>query len=142
MSLRTFGLHLEAKRNMLATSGWQQSSLTNHHASSSVPMLLADSMWKKSLISLKMLALGSLFLAALAHAFCPVQDLIEEDVMILDTYSEVYVWIGRGANDEEKKESLKIAQEYITSDPSGRDMDSTLLLQVKTMFVFFCVSRL
>jgi hypothetical protein len=56
--------------------------------------------------------------------------LIEEDVMILDTYSEVFVWIGRGANEVEKKESLKIAQEYITTDPSGRDMDSTLLLQV------------
>lgn len=60
-----------------------------------------------------------------------MQDLIEEDVMILDTYSEVYVWIGRGANEEEKRESLKIAQEYITSDPSGRDLDATLLLQVK-----------
>lgn len=51
--------------------------------------------------------------------------------MILDTYSEVFVWIGRGANDVEKKESLRIAQEYITSDPSGRDVDSTLLLQVR-----------
>lgn len=58
------------------------------------------------------------------------KDLIEEDVMILDTYSEVFVWVGRGANDEEKKESLRIAQEYIASDPSGRDVDSTLLLQV------------
>lgn len=58
------------------------------------------------------------------------KDLIEEDVMILDTYSEVIVWVGRGANDEEKKESLRIAQEYIASDPSGRDVDSTLLLQV------------
>lgn len=50
--------------------------------------------------------------------------------MILDTYSEVFVWIGRGANEEEKKESLSIAKEYITGDPSGRDVDSTLLLQV------------
>jgi len=50
--------------------------------------------------------------------------------MILDTFSEVFVWIGRGANEEEKKESLTIAKEYITSDPSGRDIDSTLLLQV------------
>lgn len=50
--------------------------------------------------------------------------------MILDTYSEVFVWIGRGANEVEKRESLKIAQEYINSDPSGRDVDSTQLLQV------------
>ena len=59
-----------------------------------------------------------------------LQDLIEEDVMILDTYSEVYVWIGRGANEVEKKESLKAAVEYIKTDPSNRDLDSTLLLQV------------
>ena len=50
--------------------------------------------------------------------------------MILDTFSEVFVWVGRGANEEEKKESLRTAQEYISSDPSGRDVDSTLLLQV------------
>ena len=60
---------------------------------------------------------------------CNLQDLIEEDVMILDTYSEVFVWIGRGANDVEKKESLRTAQEYINTDPSGRDIDSTILLQ-------------
>ena len=50
--------------------------------------------------------------------------------MILDTYSEVLVWIGRGANETEKKESLKIVMEYIHSDPSGRNPDSTLMLQV------------
>lgn len=64
------------------------------------------------------------------------QDLIEEDVMILDTYSEVFVWVGRGANEEEKKESLRIAKEYITSDPSGRDVDSTLLLQVPLIITY------
>lgn len=53
--------------------------------------------------------------------------------MILDTFSEVFVWIGLGANDEEKKEALRTAQEYIKSDPSGRDIDSTLLLQVMAM---------
>ena len=50
--------------------------------------------------------------------------------MILDTFCEVFVWIGHGANEEEKKEALRTAQEYIKSDPSGRDIDSTLLLQV------------
>ena len=50
--------------------------------------------------------------------------------MILDTYSEVFVWIGRGANEVEKKEGLKTAQEYIKTDPSDRDLDSTTLIQV------------
>ena len=51
--------------------------------------------------------------------------------MMLDTYSEVFVWVGRGANELEKKEGLKTAQEYIKTDPSDRDLDSTTLIQVK-----------
>ena len=50
--------------------------------------------------------------------------------MILDTYSQVFVWVGRGANEVEKKEALRTACEYIQTDPSNRDLDSTLLLQV------------
>ena len=51
--------------------------------------------------------------------------------MILDTFSEVFVWIGRGANEIEKKEALKTAQDYIKTDPSSRDLDSTTLIQVR-----------
>ncbi len=54
--------------------------------------------------------------------------------MILDTFSEVYVWVGRGSNQVEKKEALKTAKDYITSDPSGRDIDATILVQVKQGF--------
>ena len=61
---------------------------------------------------------------------CILQDLVEEDVMILDTVSEVYVWVGRGANEVEKKEALRTAVEYIQTDPSNRDLDSTVLIQV------------
>ena len=65
----------------------------------------------------------------LCVAYVP-QDLVEEDVMILDTYSELFVWVGRGANEVEKREALKTACEYIQTDPSNRDLDSTLLIQV------------
>ena len=58
------------------------------------------------------------------------QDLVEEDVMILDTFSELFVWVGRGANEVERKEALKTAHEYIKTDPSDRDLDSTTLIQV------------
>ena len=51
--------------------------------------------------------------------------------MMLDTYSEVFVWVGRGANELEKKEGLKTAKEYIKTDPSDRDLDSTTLIQVR-----------
>lgn len=38
------------------------------------------------------------------------QDLIEDDVMILDSGDEVYVWIGKDASDEEKEKGLSIAK--------------------------------
>ncbi len=60
-----------------------------------------------------------------------MQDLIPEDVMILDTYDAVYVWIGKDANEDEKRESLTIATDYIESDPSGREPDSTSILMVR-----------
>lgn len=58
------------------------------------------------------------------------QDLDESDVMILDTYSQVFVWVGREAREDEVKEALKITVEYVRTDPSNRDLASTELLQV------------
>ena len=55
--------------------------------------------------------------------------------MMLDTYAEVFVWVGRGANEVEKKEGLKTAQEYIKTDPSDRDLDSTTLIQVSLVCI-------
>ena len=80
--------------------------------------------------------------------------------MILDTFDTVYVWVGHGANKKEKEEALRVAtvsplmlqqvwrcgpltvpfpclptvQEYVRSDPSGRDEDNTLLIQIKQGF--------
>jgi hypothetical protein len=59
------------------------------------------------------------------------EDLIPEDVMLLDTYNEVFVWVGEEANAVEKKESLKTAMAYVESDTSGRTLDDTVLLQIK-----------
>ncbi|XP_064608792.1 gelsolin, cytoplasmic-like [Liolophura sinensis] len=59
------------------------------------------------------------------------EDLCEDDVFLLDTFDEVYVWVGKGANAIEKKQALQTAKEYIDTDPVGRTPDSTLLLQVK-----------
>ena len=59
--------------------------------------------------------------------------------MMLDTYSEVFVWVGRGANEVEKKEGLKTAHEYIKTDPSDRDLDSTTLIQVRRSIQIACL---
>ncbi|XP_076464098.1 advillin-like [Babylonia areolata] len=62
------------------------------------------------------------------------EDLCEDDVMLLDTFSEVFVWTGKGANETEKKEAFLTAVEYIRTDPAGRNEDNTLILNVKQGF--------
>nr|XP_033816660.1 gelsolin isoform X2 [Geotrypetes seraphini] len=48
-------------------------------------------------------------------------DLATDDVMLLDTWDQVFVWIGNDAQDEEKKEALASASKYIATDPANRD---------------------
>uniref|UniRef100_A0A671XSP4 Scinderin like b n=1 Tax=Sparus aurata TaxID=8175 RepID=A0A671XSP4_SPAAU len=47
-------------------------------------------------------------------------DLATDDVMLLDTWDQIFLWVGNEANEEEKKGAPKIAKEYVDSDPSGR----------------------
>uniref|UniRef100_W5LVJ8 Gelsolin-like domain-containing protein n=1 Tax=Lepisosteus oculatus TaxID=7918 RepID=W5LVJ8_LEPOC len=47
-------------------------------------------------------------------------DLATDDVMLLDTGDQIFLWIGNEANDVEKTGAPKIAKEYVDSDPSGR----------------------
>lgn len=54
--------------------------------------------------------------------------------MILDTYREVFVWIGNGANAEEKKKSLETAINYIKTDTSGRTVEETVFVTIKQGF--------
>lgn len=55
-------------------------------------------------------------------------DLDEDDVMLLDIWDQVYLWIGKGANDTEKQEAVVTAQEYLKSHPAGRDLDTPILV--------------
>ncbi|XP_070689510.1 gelsolin-like [Pempheris klunzingeri] len=48
-------------------------------------------------------------------------DLAPDDVMILDTWDQVFVWIGDDAREEEKTEAAASAVKYIESDPADRD---------------------
>ncbi|XP_031430413.1 scinderin like a [Clupea harengus] len=47
-------------------------------------------------------------------------DLATDDVMLLDTWEQIFLWIGNEANEVEKTGSAKIAKEYVDSDPAGR----------------------
>lgn len=53
-------------------------------------------------------------------------DLADEDVMLLDVVSEVFLWIGGEANENEKREAQTLAQKYIAAcaETDGRDVDT------------------
>ncbi|XP_042192289.1 villin-1-like [Callorhinchus milii] len=61
------------------------------------------------------------------------EDLDEDDVMLLDTWDQVFLWFGKGANETEKKNALVTAQEYLHSHPSKRDTDTPIII-VKQSF--------
>uniref|UniRef100_A0A8C5W7L3 Villin-1 n=1 Tax=Leptobrachium leishanense TaxID=445787 RepID=A0A8C5W7L3_9ANUR len=60
-------------------------------------------------------------------------DLEEDDVYLLDTWDQVFLWVGKGANETEKKESAHTAQEYLKTHPSNRDLDTPIIV-VKQAF--------
>uniref|UniRef100_A0A8C6S177 Advillin n=1 Tax=Nannospalax galili TaxID=1026970 RepID=A0A8C6S177_NANGA len=53
-------------------------------------------------------------------------DLNPTDVMLLDTWDQVFLWIGAEAIEKEK--ALGTAQEYLLTHPSGRDPDTPILI--------------
>ncbi|XP_047405102.1 advillin isoform X4 [Sciurus carolinensis] len=55
-------------------------------------------------------------------------DLNPGDVMLLDTWDQVFLWIGAEANAIEKERALATAQEYLHTHPSGRDTHTPILI--------------
>jgi len=67
-------------------------------------------------------------------------DLISDDVMILDTFAEVFVWIGHDAMQREKDDALKLALEYVEKAPDGRPKE-TPVFRIEAGYeppTFFC----
>ncbi|XP_067825870.1 gelsolin-like isoform X2 [Heptranchias perlo] len=60
-------------------------------------------------------------------------DLATDDVMILDTWDQVFVWIGNEAHDEEKAEATSSAKRYLETDPTNRDT-RTPIVSIKQGF--------
>ncbi|KAM8881902.1 villin-1 isoform 2-T2 [Synchiropus picturatus] len=54
-------------------------------------------------------------------------DLDEEDVMLLDTWHDIFLWVGKLANEVETRESWRSAVEYLRSHPAGRDPDTPII---------------
>lgn len=56
-------------------------------------------------------------------------DLCEDDIMMLDTNREVFLWIGRGANENEKAEAQNVAAKYVEAavKTDGRDPDTPVM---------------
>ncbi|XP_037312076.2 villin-1 isoform X1 [Pungitius pungitius] len=54
-------------------------------------------------------------------------DLDEDDVMLLDTWEEIFLWVGNSANQYEIKEAWNSAQDYLRTHPAGRDPDTPIV---------------
>ncbi|GLE02953.1 hypothetical protein PINS_up011832 [Pythium insidiosum] len=57
-------------------------------------------------------------------------DLNVDDVFLLDTYTSLYIWIGTGANEAEKREVVKLADDYLAAAKSDGRGDGTPVITV------------
>lgn len=51
------------------------------------------------------------------------EDLLDEDVFILDTYSQLFIWVGSTSTQEEKDKCLLVAAQFIENADDGRSPD-------------------
>ncbi|XP_044295863.1 gelsolin isoform X1 [Varanus komodoensis] len=56
------------------------------------------------------------------------EDLATDDVMLLDTWDQVFVWVGKDADEEEKTEAQASARRYLETDPANRDRRTPITL--------------
>ncbi|XP_063159370.1 villin-like protein [Candoia aspera] len=56
------------------------------------------------------------------------EDLDEDDVMLLDTWEEIFLWVGKTANNYERTESISAAKEYLKTHPAGRDAATPIIM--------------
>lgn len=55
-------------------------------------------------------------------------DLNDEDVFLLDTYTQIFVWVGTQSTLQEKDKSLEFAQKYASEANDGRDPDLPIIM--------------
>jgi hypothetical protein len=57
--------------------------------------------------------------------------MMNDDIMLLDAYQTIYVWIGNKSNDFERKGAFKSATKYIESIKDERDKDAVQIVEVE-----------
>eukprot|EP00347_Sterkiella_histriomuscorum_P023803 403333332 len=80
-----------------------------------------------------------LFHCSNAHGYFYVQeiynfsqdDMLNDDIMLLDAYNTIYVWIGNKSNEFEKRGAFKSAQKYIESVRDERDKDQVQIVEIQ-----------
>jgi len=58
-------------------------------------------------------------------------DLVGDDVMLLDSGDEVYLWIGEESDPEEAIRGRDLAKQYLDADPTQRNADNSIIITVK-----------
>jgi hypothetical protein len=51
------------------------------------------------------------------------EDLVDDDVVILDCFTSIFVWVGSQANETEKSRAMEYAQQFASMANDGRDPD-------------------
>ncbi|XP_045056136.2 villin-like protein [Desmodus rotundus] len=59
--------------------------------------------------------------------FFSQEDLDKNDVMLLDTWQEIFLWLGEAVS-EQKKEAVAWGQEYLQTHPAGRSLATPIVL--------------
>lgn len=54
-------------------------------------------------------------------------DLIDDDVMLLDCYTSVFVWVGSQSSSVEKTKALEVAAQFVQNANDGRDADCPII---------------
>ncbi|KAM3916275.1 villin-1 isoform 1-T3 [Leptodactylus fuscus] len=55
-------------------------------------------------------------------------DLDEDDVFLLDAWDQVFLWIGKNANETEKTNAAITAQDYLRTHPGSRDINTPIIV--------------
>ncbi|CAB3374990.1 Hypothetical predicted protein [Cloeon dipterum] len=58
-------------------------------------------------------------------------DLNQDDVMVLDSGDEIYIWIGQDSSKSEQEQSMKMAEAYLKTDPTDRNQDQALIFTLR-----------